>query len=279
VGSVSTFRFAIFFESGVLVVEEVVVPGVTVAAAEATVAVGDEASDVGDATVVVVGATVIVDDETGDVFDDIVNIAPAPIGVKTKSPTAVQFPGDAHETEERVVGGKSDCTPLAKTAGRASSHTPLVDVMVKAALLLFLFTKFPPAVQFPGDAHDTDVNCALGKSFWIPLANTAGRASSHTPFVDVMVKAALLLFLFRKFPTAVQFLGDAHDTELNCALGKMFWISEANTAGSASAHAPFVIVMVNASGASDILLNLPTAVQFPGDAHDTELKSAIREIG
>jgi hypothetical protein len=77
----------------------------------------------------------------------------------------------------------------------------------------------------------------------------------------------------------VQFPGDAHETELNCALGNSFWISEANTAGCASAHTPFVIVMVNASSASDILLNLPTAVQFPGDAHDTELKSAIREIG
>jgi hypothetical protein len=52
-------------------------------------------------------------------------------------------------------------------------------------------------VQFPGDAHDTEVNVSEGESFWIPLANTAGRASSHTPFVDVMVKAALLLFLLK----------------------------------------------------------------------------------
>jgi hypothetical protein len=79
--------------------------------------------------------------------------------------------------------------------------------------------KNPTAVQFPGEAHDTELNCARGESFWIPLANTAGCAVSHTPFVDVMVNASWLLPLFKKFPTAVQFPGDVHDTELNLALG------------------------------------------------------------
>jgi hypothetical protein len=78
--------------------------------------------------------------------------------------------------------------------------------------------KNPTAVQFPGDAHDTELNCSRGESFWIPLANTAGRASSQTLFADVMVNASWLLPLFKKFPTAVQFPGDVHDTELNLAL-------------------------------------------------------------
>jgi hypothetical protein len=57
--------------------------------------------------------------------------------------------------------------------------------------------KYPTAVQFLGDAHDTELNCAMGESFWIPLANTAGRARSHAPFVDVIVKASWLLPLFK----------------------------------------------------------------------------------
>jgi hypothetical protein len=87
--------------------------------------------------VVEVGATVVVGDVTGSVFDDIVNSAPAPCADMTKSPAAVQFLGVAHETEEKVEGEKeSDCTPLANTAGRARSHAPFVDVMVKAVLWL-----------------------------------------------------------------------------------------------------------------------------------------------
>ena len=43
-----------------------------------------------------------------------------------------------------------------------------------------------------------------------------------------------------------------------------------NTAGRAVPHTPPVDVMVNACNASLISLNCPTAVQFPGDEHDTE---------
>ena len=116
--------------------ETVVVVVVVLVIAEAIVVVGGDESVVG-ATVVVVGATVVVGDVTGSVFDDIVNSAPAPCADMTKSPAAVQFLGVAHETEEKVEGEKeSDCTPLANTAGRARSHAPFVDVMVKAVLWL-----------------------------------------------------------------------------------------------------------------------------------------------
>ncbi len=47
--------------------------------------------------------------------------------------------------------------------------------------------KYPAAVHFPGDAHDTEVNSAKGGFVWMPLGNSAGRASSHTPFVEVRV--------------------------------------------------------------------------------------------
>jgi hypothetical protein len=97
-----------------------------------------------DEVLVMVGAIGVVGELTAvvgrgvDLNKLIVNSAPAPCADMTKSPAAVHFPGDAHETEEKVEGEESDCTPLANTAGRASSHTPFVDVMVKAALWLFL---------------------------------------------------------------------------------------------------------------------------------------------
>jgi hypothetical protein len=75
------------------------------------------------------------------------------------------------------------------------------------------------AVQFPAVAQDTDVNLAIGEFGWIPLAKTAGRASSHAPFVDVIVNASREPSKFLKFPTAVQFPGDVHDTELRIPLG------------------------------------------------------------
>ena len=101
-------------------------------------------------------------------------------------------------------------------------------------------------MQFPDDAHDTDVNCALGKSFWIPLANTAGRASCHTPFVDVMVNASGPLGDLN-CPTAVQCPSDVHDTDLNVALADSAWTPPANTAGRAGPHTPFIDVIVSAS--------------------------------
>jgi hypothetical protein len=74
------------------------------------------------------------------------------------------------------------------------------------------------AVQFPGDEHDTELNTLKGESLWTPLGNTAGCAASQTPFVDVMVIAVyayveLSGIKFWNSPTAVQFPGDAHETE------------------------------------------------------------------
>lgn len=66
--------------------------------------------------------------------------------------------------------------------------------MVNASLslsLLLLFLKYPAAVQFPAVAHDTEVNSVSGESAWMPSANTAGRARSHTPLIDDMVNASL----------------------------------------------------------------------------------------
>ena len=48
--------------------------------------------------------------------------------------------------------------------------------------------------------------------------NTAGRAVPHTPPVDVMVNASLPPVLFKNCPTAVQFPGEEHDTELRTEL-------------------------------------------------------------
>jgi hypothetical protein len=75
------------------------------------------------------------------------------------------------------------------------------------------------AVQFPAVAQDTDVNLAIGEFGWIPLAKTAGRASSHAPFVDVIVNASREPSKFLKFPTAVQFPVLGHETELRIASG------------------------------------------------------------
>ena len=100
-----------------VVVGSVAVVGGTVAVTSGTEVV------VGDVTVGVSSTSGVEGVGTGVVADDIVNIAPAPAVDKTKSPAAVQIPGEAHETEEKVVGGKSDCTPLANAAGRASSQS------------------------------------------------------------------------------------------------------------------------------------------------------------
>ena len=126
-------------------------------------------------------------------------------------PTAVQFPGDEQDTEENSDSLSS--TSSGNCAGCASSQTPSSDVMVNASLLSSLFLNVPTAVQFPGDEHDTDVNCASGSSDWMPTSNCAGRAVSHSPSVDVMVNASL-----SNVPTAVQFPDDEHDNEKNCEL-------------------------------------------------------------
>ena len=74
-------------------------------------------------------------------------------------------------------------------------------------------------VQFPAVGQDTELSCELVAIDSTLSENSAGRASAHTPFVDVMVKASLLYAsmgpsLFLNCPTAVQFPGDAQDTDL-----------------------------------------------------------------
>ena len=105
---------------------------------------------------------------------------------------------------------------------------------------------FPTAVQFPGVAHDTELNHPVGDSFCMLSSNSAGRASAQTPFVDVMVRASLWSVPKKNFPTAVQFPGVAHDTELNHPVGDSFCMLSSNCAGRARAHSPLVDVIVNA---------------------------------
>ena len=125
-------------------------------------------------------------------------------------------------------------------------------------------------MQFLGEEHDTELKPAPGGLLWIPLTNCAGRAKSHTPFVDVMVKACDASLESLNTPTAVQFPGEKHDTASKNASGGLLWIPLTNWAGRAVSHSPFVDVMVNASRPLVLFLNCPTAVQFPGDEHDTE---------
>jgi hypothetical protein len=94
--------------------------------------------------------------------------------------------------------------------------------MVNALLVKSLFLTNPTAVQLPGDAHDTEVKSPYLETSWTKSTNTAGRASAHTPFVDVMVNASKPPVMFLNCPTAVQFPGDAHDTELNTESREVF---------------------------------------------------------
>ena len=86
--------------------------------------------------------------------------------------------------------------------------------MVNASLPPRLFANCPTAVQLPAVAHDTEIILASGELCWTPSGNTADRAGAQTPFVDVMVKARRPFVICSKYPPAVQFPGDAHDTEL-----------------------------------------------------------------
>ena len=85
-----------------------------------------------------------------------------------------------------------------------------------------------------------------------------------------MVNACVLSLTFMNCPTAVQLPGDAHDTECKNALGELLWMPLANTAGRTVLQTSLVEVMVNASKPLMLFLNCPTAVQFPGEEHDTE---------
>jgi hypothetical protein len=79
-------------------------------------------------------------------------------------------------------------------------------------------------VQFPGDAHDTEVKNPNWDVSWTDSKNSAGRAVSHSPSIDVMVNASLALLLFLTSPTAVQFPGDAHETELKIPYWDSSWM-------------------------------------------------------
>jgi hypothetical protein len=189
------------------------------------------------------------------------------------SPTAVQLPGDAHDTELKYADGEAFWIPLANAAGCASSQTPFVDVMVNASFSSEEFLKYPTAVQLPGVAHDTESKESSAIADRTPEENSDGRAKLHTPFANDMVNASSRSEVFLNRPTAVQCPGDAHDTELKCAEGEADRTPVGNTAGCASSQTPFVDVMVNASSRSEVFLNRPTTVQLPGDAHDTDLNA------
>ncbi|MFM9036365.1 MAG: hypothetical protein ACKOJ9_01590, partial [Actinomycetota bacterium] len=135
----------------------------------------------------------------------------------------MQFPADTHDTERKPVLGLVFWTPEANDAGCPSAHTPSVDVCVNASKPPAAFLNDPTAVQFPADTHDTDLKLALGLVFWTPVAKDAGRAVAHTPPVDVCVNASLRPAAFLKYPAAVQFPADTHDTEMKHALGLVFW--------------------------------------------------------
>jgi len=134
-------------------------------------------------------------------------------------------------------------------------------------------------VQFPGDVHETELKnenvriSECGISFWTPVPKTTGCAFVHIPLVDVMVNAFCPTVALSNNPAAVQFPGDVHETELKNEYGRSDWSPVVNSAGRAVAHVPLVDVMVNAT-LLPLLLNCPTAVQFPGDAHDTALITA-----
>jgi hypothetical protein len=146
--------------------------------------------------------------------------------------------------------------------------------MVNGSLSPSWFVNSPTAVQFFDEAHETDlkyVPIPCPSTFpWMSASNSAGLAVSHSPAANVMVNARLTPSWFTKSPTAVQFLEDVHDTELKPAEGDSFCMSSSNSAGLAVCHSPSVKVMVNASDPPELFLKNPTAVQFPGDAHDTE---------
>lgn len=82
-----------------------------------------------------------------------------------------------------------------------------------------------------------------------------------------MVKASIPRVEFRKLPTTVQLPIEAQDTALK--LPSVACMPVANTADFGCAHTPFVEVIVNASVPPALFRKTPTAVQFPGDAHET----------
>ena len=67
----------------------------------------------------------------------------------------------------------------------------------------------------------------------------------------------------------MQYPGDAQDTCSKYGEIYSLWMSASNCARRAVSHSPFVDVMVNTSLVLP-LKRVPTAVQFPDEAHDTD---------
>ena len=136
-------------------------------------------------------------------------------------------------------------------------------------------------MQFPDEAHEIE-ETIISEKPKRPLGNSAGRACSHpssggvgVSFTNETANASALFDEFANSPTAEQFLGDAHDTDVNPAKPGSDWVPFGNTAGSALSHIPLVDVKVNASKSSVLFLKSPAAVQLPGDAHDTEVRVSL----
>ena len=77
-------------------------------------------------------------------------------------PTTVQFPGDAHETEETNISEKPKM-PLGNSAGRAwpqpssgGVEVCFTEVAVNDSLPPSVFGKSPRAVQFSGVGQETE---------------------------------------------------------------------------------------------------------------------------
>ena len=69
----------------------------------------------------------------------------------------------------------------------------------------------------------------------------------------------------------MQFPSVGQDTEVKSAYGSSDWMPSSNCAGRAVSHSPSIDVIVNASVLPSMFLNDPTAMQYPGDEHDTSL--------
>ena len=185
-------------------------------------------------------------------------------------PIAVQLPADAHETP--VVSAHAPL--LGRAIGVAVPHVPLVEVTANGLRVPFESLKVPTAVQVPSLVHSTSTNLSLGVRDWngAVLGNTTGVAVPHVPLMDVIVNDWNLLEESKNLPTAVQLPGDVHDTAANSDSVGFDCAPLGNTAGRTVPHTPLVDVMVKGSMSLCVLVVYPpTAVQLPGDVHDTDV--------
>jgi hypothetical protein len=132
--------------------------------------------------------------------------------------------------------------------------------------------KLPTAVQLPADVHETPFSASEMLLLRSPAGNETGSAFAQLPFVDVTVKASYPLTVLAH-PTVVQLPGEEQETRRSLASGGELCTPLLNTTGLASDQVPFVDVTVNASRRPCELVKCPTAVQFPGDVHETFRKA------